>query len=130
MQMMWSCCLNHKQVFNKKLLVLEEFCNEWCLDVNISKTKILIFNKAGRHLKENFKFNTAPLEYVASYKYLGIYFTASGSFSHAQEELYNKRPMGHIAHLSSLGQYRNIFFQYSICISFPFAPSDPKGQLF
>jgi hypothetical protein len=24
----------------------------------------------------------------------------------------NKRPMGHIAHLSSLGQYRNIFFQY------------------
>jgi hypothetical protein len=24
----------------------------------------------------------------------------------------NKRPMGHIAHLSNLGQYRNIFFQY------------------
>ena len=42
----------------------------------------------------------------------------------------NKRSMGHIAHLSSLGQYRNIFFQYSICISFPFAPSDPTGQLF
>jgi hypothetical protein len=24
----------------------------------------------------------------------------------------NKRPMGHIAHLSNLGQYRNIFFQF------------------
>jgi hypothetical protein len=37
-----------------------------------------------------------------------------------QEILYsqkNMKPMGHIAHLSNLGLYRNI-----ICISFPFAP--------
>jgi hypothetical protein len=37
----------------------------------------------------------------------------------------NKRPMGHIAHLSNLGQYRNNFIPYYICILFPFAPSDP-----
>jgi hypothetical protein len=33
---------------------------------------------------------------------------------------YNKRPMGHIAHLSNLGPCRNI-----ICISFPFDPWGP-----
>jgi hypothetical protein len=31
-----------------------------------------------------------------------------------------KRPMGHIAHLSNLGQFRYI--------SFPFAQSDPRGN--
>jgi hypothetical protein len=36
----------------------------------------------------------------------------------------NKRPMGHIAHLSNLGLYKNI-----ICISFPFAPFDPWGPM-
>ena len=40
---------------------LETFCNDWCLDVNISKTKVLISNKAGRHLKENFILNKEPL---------------------------------------------------------------------
>jgi hypothetical protein len=36
----------------------------------------------------------------------------------------NKRLMGHIAHLSNLGQYKNI-----ISISFPFAPFDPRGPM-
>ena len=74
----------------QRLHCLEQFCKEWCLDVNISKTKILIFNKAGRHLKENFTLATKPLECVTSYKYLGIHFTASGAFSLAQDELYKK----------------------------------------
>jgi hypothetical protein len=34
----------------------------------------------------------------------------------------NKRPMGHIVHLSNLGPYRNI-----ICISFP--PFNPRGPM-
>jgi hypothetical protein len=42
----------------------------------------------------------------------------------AKKGVFNKRPMGHIAHLSNLGPYRNI-----ICISFPFAPFDPRGPI-
>jgi hypothetical protein len=30
--------------------VLNTYCKDWCLTVNTSKTKILIFNKAGRLL--------------------------------------------------------------------------------
>ena len=74
----------------QKLNCLDKFCTDWCLDVNVSKTKVLIFNKAGRHLKENFTLNKEPLECVTSYKYLGIHFTASGSFTLAQDELYKK----------------------------------------
>jgi hypothetical protein len=40
--------------------------------------------------------------------------------------LNNKRPMGHIAHLSNTGSYENTF-RILIYISFPFAPPDPQG---
>jgi hypothetical protein len=32
-----------------KLDILDSYCNDWCLRVNPTKTKILVFNKAGRH---------------------------------------------------------------------------------
>jgi hypothetical protein len=40
-------------------------------------------------------------------------------------EKYNKRPMGHIAHLSNTGSYENTF-RILLYISFPFAPPDPQ----
>ena len=55
-----------------------------------NNTKVLIFNKAGKHIKHTFNFNDAQLECVNRYKYLGIHFCASGSFYFAQEELYKK----------------------------------------
>lgn len=73
-----------------KLDRLNAYCKNWCLSVNTSKTKVLIFNKAGRHLSQKFVLNTVNLECVSRYKYLGIYFCASGSFAFAQKELYQK----------------------------------------
>jgi hypothetical protein len=31
-----------------KLDILDSYCNDWCLTVNPTKTKIFVFNKAGR----------------------------------------------------------------------------------
>jgi hypothetical protein len=31
----------------QKLKLLEKYCSDWCMKVNIKKTKVLIFNKAG-----------------------------------------------------------------------------------
>lgn len=74
----------------KKIDILNDYCNDWCLTINTKKTKVLIFNKAGRHLKHTFKVNDELLECVSRYKYLGITFCSSGSFTIAQEELYKK----------------------------------------
>ena len=30
---------------------LEHYCEDWCLDINIDKTKSLVFNKSGRLVK-------------------------------------------------------------------------------
>ena len=73
-----------------KLRKLENYCADWCLDVNIDKTKIIIFNKAGRLITSTFKFQNEVIECVKSYQYLGLYFSASGSFSYAKSELYKK----------------------------------------
>ena len=57
--------------------------------VNISQTKALITDEAGRHIKENFILNQECLKYLASYKYLSILFSASESFTFA-DELFRK----------------------------------------
>ena len=74
---------------------LEKYCLDWCLRVNLKKSKVVIFNKAGRLIKNNFKFNNSCLECVSNYKYLGIHLSASGSFSLAKNELYKKALKGY-----------------------------------
>ena len=56
--------------------------------MNVSKTKILIFRKGGR-IPRNlvFIYDGEPLEITKAFKYLGIVFTAGGSFSEAQNTL-------------------------------------------
>ena len=70
---------------------LSSFAAEWHLDINISKTKVLIFNKSGR-IKKNmlFKYNNVEIENVQKYTYLGVCFAASGTFSYAKPDIHKK----------------------------------------
>ena len=73
-----------------KLNRLTDYCKDWCLDVNTSKTKVLIFNKSGKFLNQKFEFDQVTIDCVQEFKYLGIKLSASGSLSAAQDELYQK----------------------------------------
>lgn len=57
-----------------------EYCDKWQLKINITKTKALVFSK-GR-ISNNLKFliGNREIEIVKQYKYLGVYFSKSGSF--------------------------------------------------
>ena len=58
---------------------LEEYCKKWKLQVNLKKTKIMIFNKQGNLIKKyKFYYNNTIIENVKEYKYLGFTFTCSG----------------------------------------------------
>lgn len=74
----------------KRLDNLHKFCEDWCLDLNISKTKVLIFNKSGRLIKDTFSFNHHHLEGVQHYRYLGVFFSASGIFNYGQDDIFKK----------------------------------------
>ena len=57
----------------KCLQKLESYCDLWQLKVNVSKSKIMIFNTTGRVLSgPSFTFQGNVLEKVKSYCYLGV----------------------------------------------------------
>ena len=40
---------------------LQSFCDDWCLTININKTKVMVFNKAGRLVKGKFEIHNTEL---------------------------------------------------------------------
>ena len=68
--------------------VLFEYCNDWGLTVNTSKTAIMVFNQAGRQLKESntLKLGNTVIPSTREYCYLGVNFSLNGSLKMAHEE--------------------------------------------
>ena len=67
---------------------LQDYCVKWNLEINLDKTRIMIFNKSGKTLKSRaFYFDGKILQVTNEYKYLGIIFKPSGSFTHAVKHL-------------------------------------------
>ena len=70
----------------QKLNSLHVFCDDWCLSNKIEKTKVIIFNKAGRLVNTHkFVIFGNVVSCTNSYKYLGILFSASGTFTPAKK---------------------------------------------
>ena len=70
-----------KEDLQKRISMLEqqylfEYSNEWGLEVNLSKTKIVIFNTTIREFK--FYFQGQEIKIVKQYTYLGFTFIPSG----------------------------------------------------
>ena len=78
----------------RSLNLIETYCKKWCLELNVDKTKVLIFNKSGKLIKRDFVFGNNTIECVQTYKYLGILFSASGTFSYAKKDLYQRALKG------------------------------------
>ena len=74
-----------------KLNRLNEYCTKWKLNINMSKSKVVEFNRTGklnRHLK--FYINQKMLETVNKYNYLGVMLQSSLSFTETKLALYKK----------------------------------------
>ena len=69
---------------------LATFCDNNGLNVNLNKTKVIIFNKGGKLVPRKLFYKGTEIQHSTSYKYLGIIFSASGSFTHCQEDLYKR----------------------------------------
>ena len=70
----------------RKLKALESFCQKWGMEVNLAKTKIIVFRNGGKlSSKENFLYNGKTIEIVTHYKYLDI--DSRLTWGHAIKEL-------------------------------------------
>ena len=62
---------------------VHEYCTNWGLVINTDKSKVKVFSKTGRLVKNKFRFVVAmdELEYVNQFKYLGVIFTSNAKIS-------------------------------------------------
>ena len=75
----------------KALNALDAYCKLNQLEVNTSKTKVMVFRRGGK-LKSNLKFTLGEevLEIVNHYCYLGVMFSSSGKFAKAADNAIKK----------------------------------------
>ena len=90
------------QGLQNSLTKVSHYCDEWGLQINISKTKSLVFNNTGRTTSHNFYINNTPIENCRNYVYLGVTFSISGSFTEAKNNVYHKG-------LKALFKVNNVF---------------------
>lgn len=64
----------------------DNYCSTFDLKVNIDKTKVVVFG-TNRPTRYNFKIGENIIETVTKYKYLGVFFSSSGSFLNAKKDI-------------------------------------------
>ena len=63
------------------------YCDTWKLNINLTKTKIIIFGKNNTRNVRPFKIGNEIIEIVQEYKYLGVYFTSNGLFTRTKAHI-------------------------------------------
>lgn len=72
--------------FQKCLNDFLNYCDLWKLNINYTKTKVIVFGSK-KNYKYRFKMGETEIETVDQYKYLGVYFSKSGSFLNAKKHI-------------------------------------------
>ena len=68
-----------KEHLQKRISILQQYSSEWGLELNLSKIKIMIFNKNGATIRIfKFYFQGQEIDIVKQYTYLGFTFIPSG----------------------------------------------------
>ena len=76
-----------KQGMQRMLNVFDEYCTRWKLDVNIDKTKIIVFAKRKQRQNMLFSLNDKVIQITDYYQYLGIMFNYNCNFKVAKTKL-------------------------------------------
>ena len=74
----------------KSLERLSNYAKKWKLKISAKKTKIIVFNKAGKIINVKIRMDDIIIQSCSEYTYLGTIFTPGNSFKKAQIELYKK----------------------------------------
>ena len=74
-----------------QLNTIEQYCNRWGLEINVSKTKFMVMNGTAPP-QPNWRpsLNGKNIELVNSYCYLGVLVSSNGKFSQAVSSLHRK----------------------------------------
>ena len=68
---------------------MKEYCELNKLDINVTKTKVMVFSRGKIRNKPVIYFGEEVLDVVFEYVYLGITFSYNGSFNNAKKRFYD-----------------------------------------
>ena len=87
----------------KMIDCLHNYCKQWCLTVNLNKSKIIVFRNGPRLSKNlNWHYGAQNIDIVNSYMYLGVNITYNLSFN---KHIENKLSASKIAISSTWSKY-------------------------
>ena len=69
---------------------MQSYCNIWKLNINTSKTKIVIFSRGKVRKYPKFNFRNSSIDVIDNFTYLGIVFNYNGKFGKAKKNVFNK----------------------------------------
>ena len=69
---------------------MQHYCTTWRLEVNVQKTKVMIFSRRRIRSTPDFVYNGKHLEVVSSFRYLGVDFNFNGKF-HLVKSIFSTR---------------------------------------
>ena len=85
------------------LQILNSYTEENGMTLNIDKTKVMIFNRSGRHMRRSFDFGARKIETTRQYKYLGFLVTPSGEITTGLNDLKDRAQKAFYALKHKLG---------------------------
>ena len=66
----------------RKINIQEIFCEKWGMEVNLKKTKVVVFRNGGKTFKSERFFNrNRSVKIVTYYRYLGLIFSSRNVWS-------------------------------------------------
>ena len=72
----------------KKINILEKFCDEWGMEVHLTKIQVIVFINGGKTSKsERFTFKSNTVKIVTYHRYLGLIFSSRNTWSKALSAL-------------------------------------------
>ena len=72
----------------KKINILEKFCHMWGMEVNLTKTQVIVFRNGGKTSKsKRFPFKSNTVKIITYYRYLRLIFSSINTWSKALSAL-------------------------------------------
>ena len=88
--------------------ILEQYCNRWKLEVNLDKTKVIIFSRRRKVFMADMIYKNSSIEQVYNYQYLGVNISFTGNLKQASIDLSAKATKALFSLNSKIKEYSDI----------------------
>lgn len=93
----------------RKINLLAQYCQLWDFQVNITKSKVMVFRKSvNQNINYNWTINGKALEVVNEYKYLGLQVHCTGKWTVAKNDLANRASRAVFSIAQNLKRFGNV----------------------